>query len=93
MEKQSLLEKLQIITAYYGSHNVLDSNSTLCEYQCFSLLTNDLLTSNTRLKNMFPNLAKVAVIALIIHMSTADSERGHSTLGRIKIGLHQQTKL
>ena len=39
MEKQSQSElhgKLQIITAHYGPHNVLDSDSTICEYQCFS---------------------------------------------------------
>ena len=107
MEEQStsqLQEKLETLIAHYGSQGVISSDSTVCEYQCFSrsvlstphlkdLSTHDLmskLTANEQLKDMFPNLAKLAAIGLIIPMSTADCERGFSTLGRIKTDLRNR---
>lgn len=92
MEQQTqpqLLEKLDIILAHYGPHNVLQSGATIYEYQCFSKSvlstahlkgksTHELmakLTSNAQLLDMFPNVAKLAAIGLIIPMSTADCER------------------
>ena len=38
MEKQSapqLLENLENLTAHYGPYDVIDSDATVCEYQCF----------------------------------------------------------
>ena len=101
MEQQTqlqLLEKLDIILVHYGPHNVLESDATIYECQCFSKSvlstahlkdkpTHELmakLTSNAQLLDMFPNLAKLAAIGLIIPMFTADCERGFSALGRIK---------
>ena len=48
------------------------------------------LTSNAQLLDMFPNLAKLAAIGLVIPMSTADCERGFSALGRIKTDLRNE---
>ena len=107
MEQQTqpqLLEKLDIILTHYGPHNVLESDATIYEYQCFSKSvlstahlkdksTHELmakLTSNAQLLDMFPNLAKLAAIGLIIPMSTADCERGFSALGRIKTDLRNR---
>ena len=101
MEQQTQpqpLEKLDIILAHYGPHNVVESDATIYEYQCFSksvlstahlkdTSTHELmskLTSNAQLLDMFPNLSKLAAIGLVIPMSTADCERGFSVLGRIK---------
>ena len=87
MEQQTqpeLLEKLDVVLAHYGPHNVLESDAIICEYQCFSksvlstahlkdMSTHELmskLTSNAQLLDMFPNLAKLAAIGLVIPMST-----------------------
>ena len=48
------------------------------------------LTSNAQLLNMFPNLAQLSAIGLVIPMSTADCERGFSALRRIKIDLRNR---
>ena len=48
------------------------------------------LTSDAQLKDMFPNVAKLAAIGLITPMSTADCERGFSALGRIKTNLRNR---
>ena len=39
---------------------------------------------------MFPNLAKLAAIGLLLPMSTADCERGFSTLSRVKTDLRNR---
>ena len=49
-----------------------------------------LLISNSAMQAMFPNLAKVAMIGLLLPMSTADCERGFSSLQRIKTDLRNQ---
>ena len=51
--------------------------------------THDLM-SNAQLLDMFPNLAKLAAIGLVIPMSTADCEGGFSALGRIKTHLRNR---
>ena len=45
------------------------------------------LVQQTSLQHIFPNLHKLAVIALVILMSSADCERGFSALKRIKTRL------
>ena len=107
MEQQTqpqLLEKLDTILAHYDTHNVLDSDATICEYQCFSksvlstahlkdMSTHHLMSklmSNAQLLDMFPNFAKIGPIGLVIPMSTADCERGFSALGRIKTDLRNR---
>ena len=81
-----------------------DPESTVCEFQCFvrsvqttphlkALSTHDLmskLTTNSQLLDIFPNLGKLRAIALVIPMSTADCERGFSSLNRIKTDLQNR---
>ena len=47
----------------------------------------ETLVENNTLQAMFPNLAKIAAIGLLLPMSTADCERGFSALQRIKTNL------
>lgn len=46
-----------------------------------------LFISNSALQAMFPKLARVAMIGLLLPMSTADCERGFSSLQRVKTDL------
>ena len=99
-----VLQKLNVLKDQYGTHDVVEPTAFDFEYQCFSrsvlstpnlqrLSTHDLMTkliSNPQLKNMFPNLAKVAAIGLVVPMSTADCERVFSTLSRIKTDLRNR---
>lgn len=74
-----------MFNAHYGPHNVV-SESLKADYPLFinevrqmkgstpSIMV--LLISNSAQQPMFPNLAKVAVIGLLLPMSTADCERG-----------------
>ena len=48
------------------------------------------LVQQTSLQHIFPNLHKLAVIALVIPMSSADCERGFSALKRIKTRLRNR---
>ena len=45
------------------------------------------LLKATEMSLMFSNLAKLAVIGLLLPMSTVDCERGFSTLSRVKTDL------
>ena len=99
-----LLEKQNILKDHYCPHNIIESSAVECEYQCFArsvvltpnlknLSTQDLmlkLAHNPQLKDMFPNLAKLAAVGLVVPMSTADCERGFSTLSRIKNDLRNR---
>ena len=91
MEEQPLSAsaKLETLTAHFGPHNVIDSAQTTYEYETFSasvlsceelkqLAPHSLmskLATNDQLKDMHPNLAKLATIGLVLPMSTADCER------------------
>ena len=46
-----------------------------------------LLASNDTLKAMYPNLAILALICLVLPVSIVDCERGFSTMKRIKTRL------
>ena len=68
----------------------------LQEWSCFKHLliaefkevsTRDImstLSANTTFSSLYPTLSKLASIALIVPVSTADCERGFSTMNRIK---------
>ena len=43
-----------------------------------------------KLCRMFPNLAKLAAIGLVLPLSTVDCERGFSTLSRVKTDLRNR---
>jgi hypothetical protein len=99
-----LSAKVKILTDHYSPHKIVDAETTGTGYQCFhasvlstpdlyGLVTQELmhkLTSNGQLQDMFPNLSKLAVIGLIVPMSTADCERGFSTLARVKNDLRNR---
>ena len=51
-----------------------------------------LLASNDTLKTMYPNLAILASICLVLLVSTVDCERGFSTMKRIKTRLRSVMK-
>ena len=93
-------EYLDVLNAHYGPHNVIAPESLKVEYPLFvnairayeRLCTSTtremlLLISKSALQVMFPNMAKVATIGLLLPMSTADCERGFSTLQQIKTDL------
>ena len=42
------------------------------------------MSANTTFSSLYPTLSKLASIALIVPVSTADCERGFSTMNRIK---------
>ena len=42
------------------------------------------LSANTTISSFYPTLAKLGSIALIIPISTADGERGFSTINKIR---------
>ena len=83
---------------------VVEHQATLAEWKTFvnavqakadlkgkdsrELLT--ALVQQTSLQHIFPNLHKLAVIALVIPMSSADCERGFSALKRIKTKLRNR---
>ena len=106
MEEQplSVSAKLETLTAHFSPHNVIDSAQTTYEYETFSasvlsceelkqLAPHSLmskLATNDQLKDMHPNLAKLATIGLVLPMSTADCERGFSALSRIKTDLRNR---
>ena len=48
------------------------------------------LVKNSTLQVMFPNLARIAAIGLLLPMSTANCERGFSALQRIKTDLRNR---
>ena len=50
----------------------------------------ETIVANERLSELFPNIAKIALAALLIPASTADCERGFSTLKRIKTSLRNR---
>ena len=95
---------MEIFSAYYGPHNVIVPEYLKAEYPLFvnavradaRLGTSStkeimlLLISNGALQAMFPNLARVAMIGLLLPMSTADCERGFSSLQCVKTDLHNR---
>lgn len=95
---------LDTLCAHYGPHGVIAADSLKPEYPLFvnsvkaddrlgKLSTREVmeaLVENNTLQAMFPNLAKIAAIGLLLPMSTADCERGFSALQRIKTNLRNR---
>ena len=100
----SLQQRLQVLKAHYGPCNIIDPEKLLTEYQLlvasvelgtttkeqspYSVMCK--LIEKDELKAMFPNLWKLACIGLVLPMSTADCERGFSSLARIKSDLRSR---
>ena len=52
-----------------------------------------LLVSDATLKDLFPQLSRLASIALILPVSTAECERCFSAMNRIKTNLRNRNRL
>ena len=86
---------------HYGPHGVIDADSLKPEYPLFvnsvtaddrlgKLSTKEVmeaLVENNTLQAMFPDLAKIAAIGLLLPMSSSYCEQGFSALQTIKINL------
>lgn len=95
-------EQINELVDHY--HAVVDKECALGEWKTFVTAvqekpdlkgkdSRELLTALVRLpslQDIFPNLCKLAIIALVIPMSSADCERGFSTLKRIKTRLRNR---
>ncbi len=98
------VDKLEVLLAHYGAHNVVDPDSARQELKIFNsvvasnlelkkMSTHELmghLLKVSELKLMFPNLYKLAAIGLLLPMSSVDCERGFSTLSRVKTDLRSR---
>lgn len=91
-------DMLRILTDHYGQHGVISTEECQVELKTFNSvvasnaelkrmsahqLMSHLLKSE-ELKLMFPNLAILAAIGLLLPISTVDCERGFSALTRVK---------
>ena len=68
--------------------NAMRADDRLCSLSTRETMV--LLISNSAMQAMFPNLAKVAMIGLLLPVSTADCERGFSSLQHIKTDLRNR---
>ena len=98
------VQKLEVLISHYSPHGVIDSEAARNELRVFNsviaanVVTSQLTTRNlmshllstSKLTIMFPNLAKLATIALLLPMSSVDCERGFSALSRVKTDLRNR---
>ena len=85
---QPLVEHQATLAEWNTFVNVVQAKADLKGKDSRELLT--ALVQQTSLQEIFPNLHKLAVIALVIPMSSADCERGFSALKRIKTRLRNR---
>ena len=92
-------ENLRVLTHHYGRDGVVSVEGSQVELKTF----NSVVASSVPLKTMtthqlmshvlccmFPNLAKLAAIGLLLPLSTVDCKRGFSTLSRVKTNLRNR---
>ncbi|XP_078000900.1 zinc finger protein 862-like [Glandiceps talaboti] len=85
-------DKLEVLLDHYST--VVDEERCLVEWKCFLPTVfrkkdqlnfrETLCLLSGKLEDNFPNLSKLAQVALVIPVSTADCERGFSALKRVK---------
>ncbi|XP_006825057.1 zinc finger protein 862-like [Saccoglossus kowalevskii] len=89
MEDAGQKEKLEILCEHYS----LDEEVVFSEWDLFkeTMMRNknkpyhDILKMLTSVyKELFPNLSKMAAVAMVLPVSTVDCERGFSTMARVK---------
>ena len=97
-------EKLEHLKNAYGGGGNPDIDCAECAGEWESLkrlFTNNfsdhsmrqmtsLLSTDTSLQDMYPNLSKVASIAALVPVSTAECERSFSTMNRVKTKLRNR---
>lgn len=95
-------QQIEELTEHYS--DVVDQQATLQEWGCFvNVVQNSdnlkgkdshemlkAIVQQQSLHDIFPNLYKLAAIALVIPVSSADCERGFSTLKRVKTKLRNR---
>ena len=95
---------LLVLTDHYGHHGVIDTEASKVELRTFnSVVASNVelkrmsphqlmshLLKVAEINAMFPNLAKLAAIGLLLPLSTVDCERGFSTLTRVKTNLRNR---
>ena len=94
-------EELEVLTSRYSPYHVVNRDGAKAELRVF----NSIVAANKDLKELSPhhlmtrlletpelnaNLVKLAAIGLLLPMSTADCERGFSTLSRVKTDLRNR---
>lgn len=98
------IDKLEHIVTTYGNGPNADVDGGECEseWDCFKTLMRtsysqttmrqmvSLLFTDPSLKDMFPQLSKVASISALIPVSTAECERAFSAMNRIKTDLRNR---
>ena len=104
LQSQHGADMLEVLISQYGPHHVIETdlvkqelrifNSVVAANHDLSSMTTPTLMSHllkaTEMSMMFPNLAKLAAIGLLLPMSTVDCERGFSTLFRVKTDLRNR---
>ena len=99
-------DKLEHIVATYGNGPNADVDGGECEseWECLKLLMRStyshftmrqmvkLLSTDSSLRDMFPQLSKLASISALIPVSTAECERAFSAMNRIKTDLRNRLK-
>ena len=99
-------EKLtSLLTVYAEGPNAdVDREECESEWECFKMLIQNtyshftmrqmirLLCTDSSLQDMFPQLTKLASIAALIPVSTAECERAFSAMNRIKTDLRNRLK-
>ena len=89
-------ENVEVLIAHYGSHGVVDGEATRTKLRTFNsvVAVNPELKQLTQQQlmchiikapefgMMFPSLAKLAAIGLLLPVSTVDCEHGFSTLSQ-----------
>ena len=69
-------------------NSVIAGNVELKRMSVHQLMSH--VVKSEELKLMFPNLAKLAAIGLLLPLSSVDCERGFSTLSRVKTDLRNR---
>lgn len=100
-------DKLEIFAGVYGDrpNPVVDTEQCASEWEGFKMLIKNSYTSKTMqqmfkllctdhsLRDMFPQLTKLATIGAIIPVSTAECERAFSSMNCIKGELRNRLKI
>ena len=99
-------DKVKILSTTYaeGSDHIVDAEQFTSEWEGFKRLIKNnyasktmrqifkLLCTDQSLRDMFPQLAKLAAIGALIPVSTAECERAFSAMNRIKTELRNRLK-
>ena len=100
--KSKSKENLDVLLAHYGD-SLVDGGEVYKEWESFSVLLKEHYTgakardvlkdlASESLGLVYPQLAKLAQVCLVIPFTTADCERAFSSMNRIKTTLRNRLK-